>query len=87
MEFLQTPFGSFTVYLNRLSESQENNFHISFVDKNNRLHVVLVQWTEEKCIIANRESLPDWIVALQDQLDVMIRKELLQEQPLISIVD
>jgi hypothetical protein len=85
MELLQTPFGSFPVYLNRLFESQEITFHVSFVDKNNKLHVVLMQCTAEKSIIMNRESLPEWIVALQDQLDVMIRTELSKEQPLISI--
>ena len=68
MEILQTPMGNFNVYINRLTSPQENTYHISFVDRNNKTYVVLMQRTRNEWVITNSQSLPQWIMDLQQQL-------------------
>ena len=68
MEILQTPMGNFNIYINRLTSPQENIYHISFVDRNNKTYVVLMQRTRNEWVITNSQSLPQWIMDLQQQL-------------------
>jgi len=45
METLETFYWNFTIYLNRLTSPQENLLQISFVDKRNKTHVVLMRYS------------------------------------------
>lgn len=78
METLQTPYGNFNVYLNPLYSAQGNYFHISFVDKKNKLHVILMQEKWGVWLITDPGKQPDWILALSSQLDKLIIKEQLK---------
>jgi len=74
MERIETFYGPFNVYLNRLSNSHENLYHISFVDKQNKAHVVLLTRYMNQWSFVNEENLPDWIISLKAQFEVLIRR-------------
>jgi len=79
MEVIQTAFGLFNVYLNRLSEPDKHIFHISFVDKNNKLHSMRMHFADGKWVFINPEAYPDWLVRLEKQFSDLIMKEILKE--------
>lgn len=79
MEILQTPMGNFNVYINRLTSPQENIYHISFVDRNNKTWVVLMQRTLTGWSIINSQRLPGWIMDLQRQLFDLVSTDYLRE--------
>jgi hypothetical protein len=79
METLTTPYGSFVAYVNRLTEDDRDIFHVSFIDKENKLRIVRMQMGVDNCIFANPGDLPSWIVDLEQQLsDLIIKQALLQ---------
>jgi hypothetical protein len=75
MEILQTPYGNFNFYINYLNSSEENFFHISFVDKSNKTYSIVMTKSGEEWIILNPHSLPIWITALHRQFNSMITRE------------
>jgi hypothetical protein len=77
MEIVKTPFGTFNFYVNYINSSEESFFHISFVDKTNKMYAILMKESDGKWIISNHLSLPSWIIGLQEQFDAMISREIL----------
>lgn len=85
METLQTPYGSFNVYVNALYSEGEHLIHISFVDNKNQLHVVLMQESGGQWMIANQYQLAGWIISLQSKLETLISRELLRQHLAIAV--
>lgn len=79
MEKLITSNGSYNVYINRLPEIDEKTFHLSFIDKNNKLHTLLMTCVNDNWQIKDDQSYDTWILALQPQLHQFIVKHLEQE--------
>jgi hypothetical protein len=79
MEKLITSNGSYNVYINRLPEIDEETFHLSFIDKNNKLHTFLMTCVNDNWQIKEDRSYDTWILALQPQLHRFIVKHLEQE--------
>lgn len=73
METLQTPFGRITIYLNRLPE--ENSFHVSFVDKDNKTYAILMHYDSSRWVFSNRENVPHWFASSEAELNHLILKE------------
>jgi hypothetical protein len=81
METLTTMYGNFNVYINQLFEAGEDIFHVSFIDKENKLQIVRMQMGLNKCSFVDPHGLPSWIIALEQQLsDIIIKQALLQYQ-------
>jgi hypothetical protein len=80
MKKLTTPFGSFNVYLNRLAETEEETFHISFVDKDNKVHIIMMKWASDTLSFVNVEQLPEWVFSMRQQLIDLIMHETLMEK-------
>lgn len=78
MEIVKTPFGTFNFYINYIASSEENFFHISFVDKANKMYAIVMKESDGKWIISNYLSLPSWITGLHEQFNAMIAKEILK---------
>lgn len=76
MNKLETSYGRFHIYVNCLSAEDENLIHLSFVDKNNKTHVVLMRQVNSKWVFAHPEALPHWIISLEEQFDTIATKEL-----------
>jgi hypothetical protein len=77
MERIETTYGNFTVYLNRIDAPPRNLYHISFVDNRNKVHVAVLKKSINRWSFENSEKLPDWIFNLQPQFEMMIAKKLL----------
>lgn len=74
MEKLQTVYGSCNVYINKLASAEEGIFyHVSFVDKKNKAHILLVRYDYEVSVILQKEIHPNWILALEGQLHQIIK--------------
>ncbi len=73
MERLQTLYGSFNVYVNKLVSNEELQFHVSFVNQKNKLHILLMQYSAGGWKIAEKENQPGWIVALEGQMNNLIK--------------
>ncbi len=85
MNILGTTYGRFHVYINHLPSEEENLVHLSFVDKNNKTHIVLMRQLNGKWFLAHPGTLPHWIANLEEQFDILITKELLRSyQPAID---
>jgi len=80
METLETPYGNFTIYVNRLTLPEENLLHISFVDKRNKTHVVLMRHSMGNWVFRNIKNTPLWIVSMQDLLNDLILKQVVERQ-------
>jgi hypothetical protein len=80
MEIIQTPFGSFNVYFNRISDSETDMYHISFVDKNNKLQIMQMQFVNNSWSFMNPELQPDWLLAMEKRFSDLVMKEVLKEQ-------
>lgn len=76
MELLKTPHGIFNCYVNPVQFLDEIYYHISFVDKSNKTHTVLMSKSESGWTFLNQDSLPSWIPYLQEQFAEMIEKEM-----------
>jgi hypothetical protein len=74
MERIETSYGSFNVYLNRIANSQGDLYHISFVDKQNKAHVAILTRYMNQWSFVNEESIPDWIISLKGQFETLIRR-------------
>jgi hypothetical protein len=85
MNILETSYGRFHIYLNYLPSPDENLAHLSFVDKSNKTHIVLMRQLNGKWFFANPETLPHWIVSLQQQFDILVTGEILRNyQPSVA---
>lgn len=73
METLQTPYGRVTIYLNHLPE--ENSFHVSFVDKSNKTHTILMHYDGSRWVFSSTEHVPHWFVSFEAELNHLITKE------------
>jgi hypothetical protein len=78
METLKTPQGTFTIYINPLNSPEGRQFHISFIDKQNKLHIVLMKRKEGVWVLAEPEKHPDWIKDLHCKFDELIIREQLR---------
>jgi hypothetical protein len=78
MNILESAYGRFNVYVNHLSTPDQNLIHLSFVDKDNKTQVVLMKQIGGKWFFADPTSIPLWIISLQEQFDVLIKKDNLQ---------
>ncbi|MBO9682292.1 MAG: hypothetical protein J7502_06435 [Flavisolibacter sp.] len=87
MNILETSYGRFHIYVNYLPSQDENLIHLSFVDKNNKTHIVLMRQLNGKWFFANPETLSDWIIGLEEQFDILITGEILKNyQPLVTAI-
>lgn len=77
MNILESAYGRFNVYVNHVP-SNEDLVHLSFVDKTNKTQVVLMRQIGDKWFFADPQSIPLWIISLQEQFDGLIKKEILQ---------
>jgi hypothetical protein len=85
MNILETSYGRFHIYVNYLPSQDENLAHLSFVDKNNKTHIVLMRQLNGKWFFADPEALPHWIVSLQQQFDTLVTGEILRNyQPSVA---
>jgi hypothetical protein len=76
MERMQSPHGNFNVYVNLLRSEGEMVFHISFVDKKNKLHVLLLRQENNAWSLMNPEQQPHWVLELLPQLQELLVKHL-----------
>jgi hypothetical protein len=74
MKRIKTPYGSFNTYINRLPEC-DDTFSISFVDKNNKSHIVLMQCICESWVMINAYLQTEWILKLLPQFILMVEQE------------
>lgn len=79
MQRLVTNYGNFNVYINRYPGSADNVFHISFVDRKNKLHVIFMREDYNRWIFINRERIPEWVLSHELQFQALILRELQQE--------
>jgi hypothetical protein len=79
METLETTYGTFNIYVNRIVTQEEILLHISFVDKQNKTHIVLMRFTSGKWSFNEPEKLPGWIVNLKDEFINAIAKNSIRE--------
>lgn len=80
MEILETSYGTLSVYVNPLISSEENLFHLSFVDKANKTHSIFMKEDDGHWTFADPGSVPGWITGLHQQFNTLISKELLRMQ-------
>jgi hypothetical protein len=78
MEKLKTSYGVLNIYLNRIDSPDESLVHLSFVDKNNKAHIVLMKRRLDKYVFVEPEKLAGWIIDLQQQLNELIRRDFLE---------
>jgi hypothetical protein len=78
MNTLESVYGRFNIYVNQLPPPDDDLIHLSFVDKDNKTQVVLMRKIAGKWFFADPKSLPLWIISLQEQFDVLIKKDNLQ---------
>jgi hypothetical protein len=78
MDILETPYGRFHIYVNYLPSEDENLIHLSFVDKNNKTHIVLMRQFNNQWHFEHSEKLPHWIINLQHQFDILITREMIR---------
>lgn len=83
MNILETSYGRFHIYVNYLPSQDENLIHLSFVDKDNKTHIVLMRQVNGKWLFAHPETLPHWIISLQEQFDILATKELIRNHQLL----
>lgn len=79
MQRLETNYGTFMVYINRLNSS-DDLFHISFVDKSNKLQTAIMEPKDANWTFVNKEILPGWILDLEKQFETLLLKELVKRQ-------
>ena len=77
MNILESAYGRFNIYVNNVP-SNDDLVHLSFVDKSNKTQVVLMRQIGGKWFFTDPQSIPLWIVSLQEQFDALIKKEILQ---------
>ncbi|MGZ3952496.1 MAG: hypothetical protein ACXVBZ_13945 [Flavisolibacter sp.] len=75
MERIETSYGTFNVYLNRIVTPQGNLYHISFVDKQNKAQVAILTRYMNQWSFGNEQSLPDWIIGLKGQFEIFITRQ------------
>lgn len=76
MKQLTTPRGTFAVYLNRIAQDSSEFCHLSFVDQENKLHIIIMQNCEEQWIIGNEFQLPQWIIDMKPRfVDIILSRE------------
>jgi hypothetical protein len=78
MNTLETNYGRFNIYVNYLPSQDGNLIHLSFVDKNNKTYVVLMRQLNGRWIFAYPDTLPDWIINLEDRFDTLVTGEILR---------
>lgn len=79
METLETAYGTFNIYVNRVVTQEEILLHLSFVDKQNKTHVVLMRFTTGKWSFDQPEKLSGWIVNLKEEFINAIAKNSIRE--------
>jgi hypothetical protein len=78
METLETSYGTFNVYVNYLTSSEESLIHISFVDKSGKTHIILMKRLAGTWVCINPEEIPQWILDLKEQFNALITREALR---------
>lgn len=79
METLETAYGVFNTYVNRVITPEEILIHISFVDKQNKTHIVLLRFASGKWSFDKPEKHPGWVVDLKDEFINLIAKNSIRE--------
>lgn len=79
METLETAYGTFNIYVNRVVTQEEILLHLSFVDKQNKTHIVLMRFTTGKWSFDQPEKLSGWIVNLKEEFINAIAKNSIRE--------
>jgi hypothetical protein len=79
MELLDTAYGTFNIYVNRIFTKEEILLHISFVDKQNKTHIVMMRYTSGKWSFDQPEKHPSWILHLKDEFVSLIAKNSIRE--------
>ena len=79
METLETIYGTFNIYVNRVITPEEILLHISFVDKQNNTHIILMRFASGKWLFDEPERHPDWVIDLKDRFISLIAKNSLRE--------
>ena len=79
MERLQTLYGSVNVYINKMFLNEELQIHVSFVDNKNKLHVLLMQRSPAGWKIAEQANHAGWIMALEGQLNSLIKNAVISD--------
>jgi hypothetical protein len=79
MELLETSYGTFNIYVNRIFTKEEILLHISFVDKQNKTHIVMMRYTSGKWSFDQPEKHPSWILHLKDEFVSLIAKNSIRE--------
>ena len=79
MERLQTLYGAVNAYINKLPANGEPQIHVSFVDSQNKLHIVLMQYCFAGWKIAEQEKHPAWVTNLEEELNLLIKNATISE--------
>lgn len=79
MEVLDTSYGTFNIYVNRVVTEEEMLLHISFVDKQNKTHIVLMRYVSGKWSFDQPERYPAWVLGLRDEFINLIAKNSIRE--------
>ena len=73
MKTLATPYGNFNIYLNYLTSIQGNSLHISFVDKHNHVHMIIMEKSvSDKWEFDDNKKYPLWILSLKNEFETLI---------------
>lgn len=75
MKQIKTPHGTFAIYINRVTVDSREFHHLSFVDKENRVQIVLMQHAEGQWSFANEFQLPEWITSMRTWFITLIMQE------------
>jgi hypothetical protein len=85
MERIKTAYGNFTAYVNRIGAGEEDLYHISFVDNRNKVHIAVLAESVGGWSFVNAEALPDSIVELHSQFEMLIARDSLRHHlPIIA---
>lgn len=90
METLKTAYGIVNAYLNNIFTAGGIIVHISFVDKRNKMHIVIMQRSfSGEWEFDNREKYPEWILSLENEFERLIVKNHLRgfRQPPIATTE
>lgn len=79
MELLETAYGTFSIYVNRVFTEEEILLHISFVDKQNKTHIVIMRYNSGKWLFDQPEKHPAWVIHLKDEFISLIAKNSIRE--------
>jgi hypothetical protein len=76
---METPNGMVSLYFNGLLTADGIRYHISFVDREGKVHIIIMDEHKGRWKIINPQNYPEWIVSLESEFEILIRQRLRAE--------